>query len=306
MPASSSPEDRRRHRDAPTPLRIVLLDQDPWCRALAVGALRARDYRVVCTGNIETAARVARELAPDLVVADVGIPVIERVPAGQRRSTDRAPEQHFPQVSPGYAILRPLELEPSGAGRPVVLLKHEPSSDDPAPSARFSVLDYVSKPFTPHSLVRHIETHAGRLRARAQAASKILEPPDGANPPAALEGSVEALGVASILEIIHFNQLSGVCSFEGPGARRAEVQFYAGEVIDAHTDEGVRGADAVFRLVTWTEGRFAFRTRSFDVEPRKLHRFEHMMMEGMRRLDENRSFPFEMLMDRGPRLGRSQ
>jgi len=305
MPANGASEERRRTRDVSVPLRIVLLDQDPWCRALAMGALRAKDYRVACTGDIDTAARVARELAPDLVVADVGIPVIEWVRTGQRRSTDRAQAQAFPAVSPSYVILRPLELEPSRAVRPVVLLKHAAGADDSTHSSRFSVLDYVPKPFTPHSLVSHIEAHAVRLRARAQAASPSPSHA-GAHAPAALEGSVEALGVAAILEMIHFNQLSGVCSFEGPGQRRAEVTFHAGEVIDARAEDGVRGADAVFRLVGWTDGHFAFHLRTFEAESRGLHRFEHIMLEGMRRLDENRTFPFEMLLGHTARASSSQ
>ncbi len=298
-------DDRRGAREVSPSPRLLLLDQDPWCRALADGALRAQGYRVVCTGDSDTAARVARELSPDLVIVDVAIPMLEEVPLGQRRTTDRAHDEPFPLVSPGYCILRPLELEPSGAMRPVVMLRHDAGDGDGVRTTRFAVLGYVSKPFTPYALIRNLESHVGRLRARLQAGSAPVQPANGNTPPAAFEGAVEALGVPAVLEILHFNQLSGVCTFEAPGGRKAEVQFQSGEVIGARTVDGAHGADAIFRLVTWTDGRFVFHVRSFGDDTRTLLRFEQMMLEGMRRLDEERTFPFEMMMGISPRIGSS-
>jgi DNA-binding response OmpR family regulator len=305
MPNNRVCDERRGSRDASPAPRLLLLDQDPWCRALADGALRAQGYRVVCSGDIDTAARVAREMSPDLVVVDVGVPVLEEVPVGQRRNTDRAQTEPFPTVSPGYCILRPLELEPSGALRPVVMLRQDAGGGDGGRTTRFAVLGYVAKPFTPYTLIRHLGSHVGRLRARAQAGRTPAQPTNGNAPPAAFEGSVEALGVPAVLEILHFNQLSGVCTFEAPGGRRAEVEFQSGEVIGARTADGANGADAIFRLVTWTDGRFVFNIRSFGEDVRTLLRFEQMMLEGMRRLDEGRTFPFEMMMGVATRIGSS-
>ena len=51
--------------------RLLLVDQDTWCRGIADGVLRGRGYRVVCTGDLPTAVQIAREMLPDLVLVDV-------------------------------------------------------------------------------------------------------------------------------------------------------------------------------------------------------------------------------------------
>ena len=303
---SSKPalEERRGSGGAAAP-RLLLVDQDAWFRALADGALRAQGYRVVCTGDLETAARVARELLPDLVVFDVSLPLAEDVPSSQRRSTDRAKNERFPRVSPAYAILRGLELESAGVVYPVVLLKDGTPSDPRA--GRFAVLGYIAKPFTPHMLVQQLEVHLEKLRFRARAVDAASSAPKRETDTldAAFEGSVELFGLPAILEILHFNQLSGVCTIRTSGGRSAEVHVSNGEIVAARTDDGVQGADAVFRIVSWTAGRFSFQIQAPAEEGRIPLKFEQLLLEGMKRIDEERLFPFPMLMGLSPRVGKS-
>jgi hypothetical protein len=162
----------------------------------------------------------------------------------------------------------------------------------------------VGKPFTPYTLVRQLESHVGRLRFRAEAATSARVEKDRVVE-AALEGSVELFGVPAILEILHFNQLTGVCSFRGTAGGSAEVHFRQGEVVGARTEDGMDGANAVFRLVSWTEGRFAFVHQTMSDDARLPLRFEQLLLEGVKRLDEQRLFPFPMMMGHSPRVGRS-
>jgi CheY-like chemotaxis protein len=295
--------DRRGAPGVQATPRLLLVDHDAWCRAIADGALRAQGYRVVCTGDAETAVRVGRELLPDLVVFDVALPLVEEVPPSQRRSSDRPRPEPFPRVSPAYAILRALELEPAGV-HPVVLLKDDAGGEQTRTS-RFAVLGYVSKPFTPYTLVRQLESHVGRLRFRAEASATNTPPRiEAERPTAALEGSVELFGVPAILEILHFNQLSGLCCFQDATGGAAEVHFRQGEIVAARADN-VDGADAIFRLLSWSDGRFSFMHQTPREDARIPLRFEQLLLEGMKRLDEQRLFPFPMMLGHAPRVGRS-
>jgi CheY-like chemotaxis protein len=289
--------EERRGKTAASEPRLLLADDDAWCRALADGALRGQGYRVVCTGDVETAARIARELLPDLVVVDVSLPLIENVPASQRRSADRPPRERFPQVAPAYAVLRALELEPSGVSHPVVLLKDELPGKK-ARVTRFAVLGYVPKPFTPFTLVQQLDAHVGRLRLRAEAKNARVS--SAANPGhssgTALEGSVDLIGMPAVLEFFHFNRLSGVCSVRTTSGRFAEVHFREGEIVRARTDDGFEGAQAIFRLISWSDARFAFLNQAPEAGSHIAQRFEQLMLEGMRRMDEERLFPFPMLL----------
>jgi CheY-like chemotaxis protein len=272
--------------------RLLVVDFDPWCRALAEGALRGQGYRVVSIGDVPTAIRVVQELTPDLALADVAL--LDDVPMSRRRSSDRArPEP--PPAEAGYAILRPLEIEPSSLSRRIVLLKGDADAEEWASAPRLAVLGYVSKPFTPHLLARKIGAHVEQLSLR-EAAAHPTPTPEPASGEATLEGNVQQFGIPAILEMLHFNQLTGVCTFKSPGGRSGEVKFLGGEVVGARTDEGARDVDAVFRLVGWTEGRFAFHSRNLGAGARLPMCFEEMMLEGMRRLDESRLFPFPMLI----------
>src|SRR5262245_56573179 len=138
--------------------RLLLVDQDTWCRGIADGVLRGRGYRVVCTGDLPTAVQIAREMLPDLVLADVRLSLIEPVPVQQRRRTDRAVLEPSPRLTNGYAVLRPLENDPGLASCPVVLFREPREAEDAfGGGPRFGVPDYVPKPFTPQVLLEKVE-----------------------------------------------------------------------------------------------------------------------------------------------------
>ena len=66
------------------------------------------------------------------------------------------------------------------------------------------------------------------------------------------------VGMPAVLEMFHFNQLSGVCAVRCGDQLTAEVGFQDGEIVSASTSDGLAGAEAVFRLLSWPGGRFAF------------------------------------------------
>ena len=278
--------------------RLLLVDQDAWCRGIADGILRASGYRVVCTGDPATAVGIARNMLPDLILADVQLDLLEAVPFLERRRHDGAAVcKPGPRVSEGYAILRPLEVDPELVTCPVVVLRDSTETEDALDGPRFGVPDYLSKPFTAEVLLEKVErslhttglgdalgsgfTGAPSLRARRDT--------DPWNPHEALmQGTLDFVGVPAVLEMFHFNQLSGLCTLRAPDGRSAEVGFEEGEIVTATTSDGLGGADAVFHIVAWTRGRFAFtRARPLAATPFKT-RFEQLILEGLRRLDEQR------------------
>ena len=163
MSAVLARSDRRGRGGFGRARRLLVLEEDAWCRAIANGVLRAQGYRVVCMGASETAFGIAREMMPDLVLADVSLPLLALAPLDECRRTDPTRVERFPRVSPGYAILRALEADPVPTDRVVVLLNESLEGADPAGSLRFGVLDYVAKPFTPRGLVEKVENALATL-----------------------------------------------------------------------------------------------------------------------------------------------
>lgn len=279
--------------------RLLLVDQDTWCRGIADGVLRGRGYRVMCTGDLPTAIQIAREMLPDLVLADVRLSLMEPVSVQERRRTDRAVLEPSPRLSNGYAVLRPLENDPGLASCPVVLLRDPREAGEPLDVPRFGVPDYVPKPFTPQVLLEKVEkclhtvglTEGVIAATGLSAAPKMRREQDLWNPrEVVMEGRIDFVGVPAVLEMFHFNQLSGVCAVRSGDQHSAEVGFEDGEIVCASTSDGLAGAEAVYRLLSWNGGRFAFAlARAVRGVPIRT-RFEQLLLEGLRRLDEQRRY----------------
>lgn len=281
--------------------RLLVVDEDAWCRGIADGILRASGYRVVCTGDPGTAVGIARNMLPDLVLADVRLDLIEPVPLLERRSLDGAAVfKPVARISEGYAVLRPLEVDPNLVNCPVVVLRDSNETEDALDGPRFGLPDYLSKPFTAEVLLEKVErclhtTGLGDALSGAHAAVPALRVRRDSDPPnpheALMSGTLDFVGVPAVLEMFHFNQLSGLCTLRGHDGRSAEVGFEEGEIVTATTSDGLGGADAVFHIVAWNRGRFAFtRARPLAATPLKT-RFEQLILEGLRRLDEQRRGP---------------
>lgn len=456
----AGPIERRRRWPARGAHRLVLLDRDVWARALAEGALRARDCRVFSTGEPETAVRIAREMMVDLLLADISMSVLEAVPRMERRRIDPAPAQPLPLVAEGYALLRPLEVDPTGAQYPMVALKQAGLSPD-AESARFGFVDCARKPFTPQALaqkvddvlrrvaatsvslapapeglagpvvpvpasyspgsadaelmpVLHLEPDSlapwvfsapvfesiaksqrtalvvdedarfrrllhgllrgqaftvfeagtgaealevalarsprliltevnmggmdgfefcARIRAhgatrstpliflsgwddywerhyglmlgaddylpkltpvrelliRIQLAMQQRSQPIGLGTDGAgLEGDLEVMGVIGVLQACHLSELTGVLSVRCAPDRAVKLRFHNGELTGAESSDGLRGPDAVFDLISWSQGRFRFVPGDPGAASRLDQTFEQLLLEGCRRLDETR------------------
>lgn len=279
--------------------RLLLVDQDTWCRGIADGVLRGRGYRVVCTGDLPTGIKIAREMLPDLVLADVRLSLMEPVSVQERRRTDRAVLEPSPRLTNGYAVLRPLENDPGLANCPVVLLRDPREAGEPADVPRFGVPDYVPKPFTPQILLEKVEkclhtfglAEGGSKATASNATPRARREADLLNPrEVVMEGRIDFVGMPAVLEMFHFNQLSGVCAVRSGDQHSAEVGFEDGEIVCASTSDGLEGAEAIFRLLSWSGGRFAFAlVRPVRGVPIRT-RFEQLLLEGLRRLDEQRRY----------------
>src|SRR5688572_16638805 len=104
--------------------------------------LSAEGHRVVGTGDPTRAVEVVRAEAPDLVICDIMMPVMD-----------------------GYAVLRALQADPSTSRYPVMFLTARQEFNERVRAFRFGVVDYLTKPFTREVLLRKVENVVdGRAR----------------------------------------------------------------------------------------------------------------------------------------------
>lgn len=163
---TDSRRDKRQRVPEPTPVAVearprtvVVLDLDPRVRAVVVSALTTEGYRATGTADPAVAARAARAADADLVLADLGMSVLEVVPRWQRRASDGNPGRAAAPVEEGYAVLRPLQSDPASFRHLAVVLREGKAgaAGEVGAGFRFAIVDYVPKPVQPRLLKERME-----------------------------------------------------------------------------------------------------------------------------------------------------
>jgi CheY-like chemotaxis protein len=146
-------------------LKILVADDSATMRKIFEMTFAGEDARVLAVDGGDAAVAKAREVQPDVVLVDGGMP-----------GTD------------GYEVARALKSGADGAAPAVIVLasQHTPYDADRGKAA--GVDDHVLKPFDTQSLIDKVKAVAGQPRATAQAgapaAAQPAAQPAAAAPPA--------------------------------------------------------------------------------------------------------------------------
>jgi DNA-binding response OmpR family regulator len=144
---------------APAPeRRVVVLEADTVQRAATERLLRREDYWVVASSDPAAVLRMAAVSATDLLLVELSQALLEAVPRWQRRRGDVVFRGVPAGLREGYAVLRPLALDPVCARFPVVTLRHEGASTEPLAAGRFAVVDYAPSPLRSGGVVECLAT----------------------------------------------------------------------------------------------------------------------------------------------------
>ena len=122
--------------------KILICDDDPLLVDLVQFRLQARGYEVTVAKDGGEAMSRLRDEAPDAVVLDAMMPVLD-----------------------GYEVLRRIREDPATAGLPVVMLTARRQEQDVLSALSLGANDYMVKPFIPEELVARL----GRLLEKAAA-----------------------------------------------------------------------------------------------------------------------------------------
>ncbi len=118
-------------RDTMSRGKILVVDDEPVVTEVVERYLRLEGFEVATAGDGESALKLARELAPDLVVLDLMLPGID-----------------------GLEVCRTLRQE---GPVPIVMLTARGEETDRIVGLELGADDYVVKPFSPRELVARIK-----------------------------------------------------------------------------------------------------------------------------------------------------
>ncbi len=251
---------------------ILVADDSALIRQVIADALGPLGYLVLHAADGAEALSVIGRGGPDLVIADVLMPVMD-----------------------GWALCEAVRRGPVTATLPFIFLTTERDVPKRIMGLEMGADDYVCKPFSKEELAARVEAVLRRARAAGQARE-----PARAVPPPVLAGHTSHAPLSDLVQMLSLNNRSGTLHVSG--ASVARIYFREGRILNAET-QGLRGEKALFRIVAWPEARFEFEDGepARDVEVAFTEGTSSVLMEGFAHLDELRDL-IARLPERGRRL----
>lgn len=115
--------------------RLLVVEDDAELRFILAVHLRATGFEVLEAGDGAAGARLAQEKQPDLILMDIGLPVMD-----------------------GITVTRMLKEDPRTAAIPIVMLTARSSTQDVVRGLEAGVQEYLAKPFDVAELLARVRT----------------------------------------------------------------------------------------------------------------------------------------------------
>lgn len=232
---------------------VLVVDDDPNFRRLLAHFLRSQTFTVYEAADGEQGLAVALERRPWLILADLEMPGVDGLELC-RRIRQHTLLRHTPFIFlSGWDDYRERQ-QGLGAGADDFLSKQAPLRE---------VLLRI------YLILRRFADVGGRSRTGA-----------------AMEGRLDLVGAAALLQICHAGLMSGILAVHS-GRKPLEVWFREGDVVNAHSEDR-DGFEAVVELLGWERGYYEFLPGGPFEGPPLAKSFEGLLLEGCRVMDERR------------------
>ncbi len=233
---------------------LLLVDGDTRSLRVLEVSLRKAGFTVTPAASVADALEKLDLHAPDLIIS----------------------ETKFPTDLDGFELRRRVRGSSAWAEIPFVFLTAETAIEHKIRGLELGVDDYLTKPI----YIKEIVTRINILLQKRQRAH-FDERKDGVR----FAGRVVDMPVIDVIQTIEVSRKSGVIQFVADRQRTAAIYFRDGKVIDAEAGS-LQGEDAVYRLLTWSDGEFEVVFRTVRRRDSISASSQGLLMEGMRRLDE--------------------
>jgi DNA-binding response OmpR family regulator len=236
-------------------LKALVVDGDAGYRQFIRGLLVPHGFEVYEAGDGEEGLRTALNpnRRPWLILTDVNMPGMD-----------------------GFEFCRRVRRHALLRHTPLVFLSGWDDYWERYHGIKLGADDYLSKQTPARELLIRIQL---TLKRYADVGTRT-------NRGAGMEGGIELIGVPGMLQMCHLGRFTGICEVRS-GMQRVQITFRDGQVVAAETNRA-RGAEAVYELLSWTRGHFEFLPGDPGEGEPLGESFDHLLLEGCRRLDEQR------------------
>ena len=235
--------------------RLLLVDGDPKSLRVLDVSLKKEGFDVATATSGREAIGLLEASQPDLIISDTDLDEMD-----------------------GFQLCSQIKARPEWSKIPFLFVSGRKSIEDKIRGLELGVDDYLTKPIYIKEIGIRVRTalqraERERMESRREGRTRFA-------------GDLSDVGVIDLVQTIELNRKSGIIHIVNRDTRRGSIFFRDGKVIDAEVSR-LSGANAMYRLFSWSEGQFA-------VEFKQIRRHDvidtpmaPLLMEGMRRLDES-------------------
>jgi uncharacterized protein (TIGR02266 family) len=234
--------------------RILLAEDEALMAQMAVDMLSELPLQVLVARDGKEALAQAQETLPDLILLDAMMPELD-----------------------GFQVAAALKEHPATRDIPIIFMTARTRIEDKVRGLDLGAEDYLVKPIRREELLARVRNVLRRTESRR--ATSPMET-------SLMRGRLDMMSLPNIVQMVEMERRSGTLNLSAEG-RRGEILFRDGQVVGAI--EGPRRGDAaVYALLAWPYGEFAFKLASGEAPPdtRTSRGNQSLLMEGARRLDE--------------------
>lgn len=233
-------------------ITIMLVDDNPIVREMLRAALSPM-ANVVTFGDGADAYLKAVEDPPDLILTDYTIPGLD-----------------------GRQLVEKLKTRANTQKIPVMIMAGKSDIGEKLRMLSVTVEDFIEKPFFVKEATARIKKVVDRLVLEKMAREA---PGDSV-----LRGSLAQMNIMDLFQSLEMGHKSCKLTLTN-GGDKCEMWFADGQVSHAVCG-GIRGDEAVYKVVAWPDGSFAIDFTGATTEQSITRSTQGLLMEGLRLVDE--------------------
>ena len=234
---------------------LLLVDSDARSTRVLEVNLRQAGYNVTTSADGDDALEKAEIITPDLILTDTVLPKRD-----------------------GFSLVQSIKAKAELANIPIVFLTNQKSVEDKVRGLELGVEDYLVKPIFVRELLSRVQI---LLQKRDHDSLANRQSLSGRTK---FAGSTNDMAIVDLLQTFEVSRKSGVLRVEYQ-KQVAEIFFRDGRIVDASCGR-LRGEEAIYRTLLWTNAQFAVEFTQVKNEETVTVTTQGILMEGMRRLDE--------------------
>lgn len=236
----------------PANVNVLLVDDNPMIRELLRQALTPLCSLTLCTDGADALLK-AIETPPDLIVTDYTIPGLD-----------------------GRQLLEKLKARPNTAKIPVIMVASRADIAEKLKMLQDSLEDYIEKPFFIKDATVRIKKVIDKI-----ALEKMAREAPGDS---VLRGSLAQMNIMDLFQSLEMGHKTCKLTLSNAG-EKCEMFFNDGQINHA-VFGNVKGDEAVYKTMSWTDGSFQIDFTGSSPENTTTRSTQGLLMEGLRLLDE--------------------